>query len=306
MRTGPLGPAERVLRQGPGRSGQQPWGTAGWRQGRGLRMTGAGLDEAPPALGPREISGLQLKLGRSWVTHEWLAKQNPSDPHLLSWTQLGSSLTQLLSSRGTLKSLTLHRTQSPPWGGEPFTCAGCPWWTHGKGSAWSEHLRWTQHTQTIHSALGTPDPAQVGGGRPPAADLGALLDRPTAALLGVPTDLGHSPGRAHGHLLGGRRQTWANGLRAQAALKRSINVLGPTGYVSMELICQELSSLKELLRHQWGPGLQAGWGERREGTQVKLLRCPTCDSLVTFLSLNSTRKQGHGMSGIPKWPGRTP
>lgn len=134
----------------------------------------------------------------------------------------------------------------------------------------------------------------TGHGHPPASDLGALLDRPTAALLGVPTDLGHSPGRAHGHLLGGRRETWANGLRAQAALKRSINVLGLTGYVSMELICQELSSLKELLRHQWGPGLQAGWGERREGTQVKLLRRPTCDSLVTFLSLNSTGNKDMG------------
>lgn len=33
MRTGQLGPAERVLRQGPGRSGQQPCGTAGtWAQ----------------------------------------------------------------------------------------------------------------------------------------------------------------------------------------------------------------------------------------------------------------------------------
>ena len=134
----------------------------------------------------------------------------------------GSSLTQLLSSRGALQSLSLHRPQSPPWGGEPFTHAGCPRWTRGKGSAWSECLRRTQHTQTTYSTPGTPDPSQAGIGHPLASDLGALLDgprlpcsggthRPGAlswtghghTARGMPTDLGRSPGRATATLLRG-------------------------------------------------------------------------------------------------------
>ena len=231
----------------------------------------------------------------------------------------GSSLTQLLSSRGALQSLSLHRPQSPPWGGEPFTHAGCPRWTRGKGSAWSECLRRTQHTQTTYSTPGTPDPSQAGIGHPLASDLGALLDgprlpcsggthRPGGALLDGPwpscsggpqtwgalldgprppcsggpqtwgtlldgprlpcsggthrpgalswTGHGHpaqgvhrpghspgrayrppcsggapipgrSPGRATATLLGRRPQTWANGLRVHAALKRFTNLWVP-------------------------------------------------------------------------------
>ena len=88
---------------------------------------------------------------------------------------------------------------------------------------------------------------------------GLSTRRPSAAHRAPPTQhrraraapqpQTRSPERAHGHLLGGHPQTWANGLRAQAALKHSINVLGPMGYVSMELICQEPRSLKELLQH---------------------------------------------------------